>query len=392
MRKSINKGFVAALTATVLFCAPGCGKESKPNTPTPTVSAEKPGTNTPAPTGAGEKKDPEPPAPTTAPEGGTVESNAEAVKEFLMNLPQSVTGLDRTKAEKALWDDAIVGMWFHRMNVFDASTQNLLAAYYVSGDLSTVYSVDPATEESALIYGTLEFRDYELITKDENGAETKVLLPLFAPSLEDGTTLAKGAQTELIVETPIHLKDCAIRPLSWDETTVSFDGNKMTALQTGITKIQVELSYRNVKGIYDMEVEIVEPEELITEEVTASAEGSSVYADRVSQRATLFIYEEEDVLGADICWGDSADVTHHWSYIGTRDENDSSVIHLIGTYVIENTENGGFTENIVFEDGEAILTYTDGIYYWKDFVNDAGKDCEFVSMEDGTEDNTEEEE
>lgn len=100
------------------------------------------------------------------------------------------------------------------------------------------------------------------------------------------------------------------------------------------------------------------------------------WQDRVSGRASMTISVIDGIYYVEIYWGDSAEVTHHWSYVGTKSATNPSVIDLTGYYSIE----GGPDAGLVYEDGKAALTLIDGVYYWNDMEQNKGEDCEFVML------------
>lgn len=118
---------------------------------------------------------------------------------------------------------------------------------------------------------------------------------------------------------------------------------------------------------------------------------SGEYMDSVSQRASLYIYYDEEAdpensYTITIQWGNSAFETVEWYMTGRYEAVEEGRIvsvdceKSIVTYSGENAMD--FSLTTVYTDGECTLTLIDGILYWEDGTENAGESCRFEKTDE----------
>lgn len=317
-------------------------------------------------------------------EGTEAVFSEESMVKYLGGLSTQITGIKKDFGKDnpyEVFSSEPLGQWFCLVDAYDWEEDRLVGRYYVAEDLSAVFQYDASLDENLLIYGsagnTLN-KEYacEIENEEDQTVET-LTLPLIYAVVTDGTVLEKGAEADLSVVAPLDLS-YGIRPISWESEKISVDGTRLTAVEAGETKLQVEITCCDVKKTCEIALEIVDEDGFFTETMAMEDAARHHYEDRVSERAVLEIYEENGVIGVDIMWADSGFEQYHWSYIGSRDEKDKNVIHLLGSCYLEKEGDGKYSEECLFEGGEGKLVLKDEVFYWTDDVEDSGKDCEFV--------------
>lgn len=84
-----------------------------------------------------------------------VKITQETAVELLEQLPTVTTSLNHNNGEYELsMSDEMIDGWFYDVKANFADTNNLLAEFYIAGDMSAVYRVD--TEAPALIWGSAQ--------------------------------------------------------------------------------------------------------------------------------------------------------------------------------------------------------------------------------------------
>lgn len=270
----------------------------------------------------------------------------------------------------------IIGDWFHYVNLL--SEGDLIGEYLIADDVSFVCSVNDGSYKKLLgsTANTLE-KSFTREDINDDGESCTYEFKVVEPYIYGGDTLAIGDSEEIFVSCPWDLVD-NVSAKSKDESIVSIAGDWVEAKAEGTTTVTVTVSYGGVEKTYDLEVTVVEAlEELDTTDY--DDERYETYYDSYSQRATMTICREDGMIAIDIMWGDSADTTHHWSYLADASAEDGMFITANGNYTIETIDDDGvYSEVVVFEDMLGTFTHnSDGSYSWADSYEDAGANCIF---------------
>jgi len=114
------------------------------------------------------------------------------------------------------------------------------------------------------------------------------------------------------------------------------------------------------------------------------------WVDTVSERAALTIFydgaaEDGNVYSVLISWSSSASATFEWFFTGYyEDIDDGCIVSTDCTKSLITFSEGDeleFDLTVLYENGACRLTLLDGILYWQDNSENAGKDCAFERFE-----------
>lgn len=97
-------------------------------------------------------------------------------------------------------------------------------------------------------------------------------------------------------------------------------------------------------------------------------------------RCTINISPESDGYRVDITWGSSAAESSVWTYLCYYNEFSNSIACASGgvnTNVVY-SEDGTHTDTVVYDDGGAEFTISNGVLTWKDYVENCGDGMVFV--------------
>jgi len=109
------------------------------------------------------------------------------------------------------------------------------------------------------------------------------------------------------------------------------------------------------------------------------------WQDSWSQRAGMTVAREGEGFSVVIRWADSAFVTNEWRMTGVYEDVEDGRIACNGTcsyYYMEYSDDGSVTEEAVYENGSAHITYVNGMLYWFDAQEGAGDECMFERVPD----------
>ena len=115
------------------------------------------------------------------------------------------------------------------------------------------------------------------------------------------------------------------------------------------------------------------------------------WIDTVSERATLSVFYDEFAENGNpysviISWANSAFETYEWFFTGTFEDIDDGCIvstDCVKTIIrFSEDEEMEFALETVYENGVCRLTLLDGLLYWQDHSENAGKDCAFERLDE----------
>ncbi len=272
--------------------------------------------------------------------------------------------------------DATEGGWLHDITLLREG--EYFGRFLITGDLSAVFKEEDGSFKLAAgsVENLLNYKDNYEIYNEETDSYDVIEDSLVGAIVMAGTELYEGWDSEVFVYAPVDLTE-SVTVKSSDESVVSVNGTEIKAVAPGEAVLSVTYVYGGFTKNEEITVTVSDSDPAETHaELEYVDEKYTTYFDRVSERAVLEICHEDDIYGVDILWADDATTLHHWSYVGTADENGN--LTLQGTYYIEKCDEEYSKDEVVFENMGATLTLdAEGCYHWHDDYEDAGKDCIF---------------
>lgn len=316
-----------------------------------------------------------------APAEDSDDKDTARILDYLKSIPEAgVSDFDINNPGDEI-EQYLVGGWFHEIIML--RNDRIFGWFAVADDLSAVCRVDE--ESSTLIAGSLENTLKRTQTYSVYNEEDEQLCEfeegIVSAIVVDGAELTAGTSSEVTVVSPWESLLESISVASSNPEAVGVNGTEITALAPGEAVLTVSYVYGGSPKTDEIPIEVIEADpETEYSETEYIDERYTTYHDFVSQRAVLEICHEDDIYSADIIWGDTYNIIHHWSYIAT-DENNGNLT-LNGSYCIETYNDDGTVSNeVVSENIGATLTLgADGYYYWNDEYEDAGKECIFEKV------------